>query len=284
VPLAVTRPDRPSGRGMNVQPSAVKVLAAEHGLALSQPATLRTEDARAPLLAIDLDVLVVAAYGLILPPAILVWPRHGCLNIHASLLPRWRGAAPIQHAILAGDGETGVTIMQMDAGLDTGPTIEAARVAIGARETAGSLTTKLADDGARTIVRVLRRLASEGTLSSRPQPTEGVTYAGKIERADAQLDWREPAAVLDRKVRAFDPVPGAFTAFAGSPLKVWEAAPSRAVGEAAGTIAAVDGEAIVVACGEGSLRVRTVQPAGGKRMSAAAFAAGRKLAVGAHLG
>lgn len=282
VPLVLTQPDRPSGRGLAVQPSAVKVAASGHGLRVLQPASLTTDQARAPLLDVDLDVLVVAAYGLILPPAVLAWPRHGGVNVHASLLPRWRGAAPIQHALLAGDRESGITIMQMDAGLDTGPVVETRAVAIAPRETAGTLTVKLAAEGATLIVHTLERLQREGTLASTPQPEAGATYASKIERAHARIDWRESAAAIDRRVRAFDPVPGAFTSFGEAALKVWHAdALAQPVGEAS-TVLALDSDGMVIACGEGALRVRTVQPAGGKRMTAAAFAAGRNIGVGAR--
>ncbi len=282
VPLVLTQPDRPSGRGMAVQASPVKDAAARHGLTVAQPASLKSEDARAPLLAVELDVLVVAAYGLILPSAVLNWPRHGGLNIHASLLPRWRGAAPIQHAILAGDAQTGITIMQMDAGLDTGPIVDTTIVPIAPRETAGSLTAKLAETGARAIVDALVRLEREGGLASQPQPSDGATYASKIERAHAAIDWSEPATAIDRRVRAFDPAPGAFALLDGLMVKIWEAAPVRGAGVAPGTIAAIDADAMVVGCGEGGLRVRTVQPAGGKRMSAHAFATGRRLEAGAR--
>jgi len=284
VPLVLTQPDRPSGRGLNVQPSAVKTVASAHGIEILQPASLKGEADRAPLLAVTLDVLVVAAYGLILPPAVLAWPRHGGLNVHASLLPRWRGAAPIQHAILAGDAETGISIMQMDAGLDTGPVIATHVVAIAARETTGTLTEKLSTEGARAIVEALQRLELDGRLSAVAQPAEGATYAGKVDRRQAELDWRDSASELDRRVRAFDPVPGAFTTFAGADVKIWDAAPVVADATAPGTVLAVDDEAVVVACGDGALRLREVQPAGGKRMRAGAYAAGRKLTVGARFG
>jgi len=284
VPIVLTQPDRPSGRGLAVAPSPVKALAVERGLPVLQPATLRTDDARAPVLAATIDVLVVAAYGLILPPAVLAWPRFGGINIHASLLPRWRGAAPIQHALLAGDPGTGITIMQMDAGLDTGPMIERVDVPIGSRETAGTLTATLAAVGAQAIVRTLDRLESEGSLAATPQPVTGATYAGKIERAHAALDWSGSATVLDRAVRAFDPVPGAHTIFAGQAVKVWAAQPVLAeVGVAPGTVLGVE-DSIEVACGQGSLRLLTLQPAGGKRMPAAAFAAGRGVSRGARFG
>jgi methionyl-tRNA formyltransferase len=285
VPLVLTQPDRPSGRGLTVTPSPVKALAIEHGLTVLQPATLRAEDARAEALAIDVDVLVVAAYGLILPPAVLTWPRHGGLNIHASLLPRWRGAAPIQHAILAGDAQTGITVMKMDEGLDTGPIIDRSELPIAPRETAGTLTAKLAAAGAAAIVSALRRLEATGALGATPQPADGVTYAGKIGRPDAKLDWTRPALALDRAVRAFDPIPGAFTNLDADGVKVWAA--ERVTGgerDSPGTILAVGPDAIDVACGEDLLRLRTVQPAGGRRMSAGAFAAGRGLARGARFG
>ena len=290
MPVVLTQPDRPQGRGLRVAPSPVKELAAGHGIPVLQPATLRTPEGRAEATAVRVDVLVVAAYGLILPPAVLAWPRHGCINIHASKLPRWRGAAPIQRALLAGDAGTGVTVMQMDEGLDTGPMIDVVDVAVAPRETAGTLTAKLAAAGATTIVAVLERLARDGKLRAAPQPGDGVTYAAKIGRDDARLDWSHAAAALDRAVRAFDPVPGAFTSWLGQPLKVWAAEPMlpagapNAVATAAGTIVAVGAGGVDVACGDGVLRLKTVQPAGGKRMAAAAFAAGRALAPGARLG
>lgn len=269
---------------MAVAPSAVKAVALEHRIPVLQPPSLKTDEARAPLLATRLDVLVVAAYGLLLPPAVLAWPQHGCLNIHASILPRWRGAAPIQHAILAGDATSGVTVMQMDAGLDTGPMIATVPLALAARETGGSLVSRLADTGADAIVAVLRRLAADGSLPATPQPATGATYAGKIGRADARLDWRRAAHDLDRVVRAFDPVPGAATALAGDPVKVWSAVAREAGGaaRAPGEVVAVSGDGIDVACAQGVLRLVSVQPAGGKRMSGAAFAAGRALAPGAR--
>ena len=284
VPVVLTQPDRPSGRGLSVQPSPVKVLAGRHGLTVLQPPSLRAEEGRRDALAIDLDVLVVAAYGLILPPSVLAWPRYGGLNIHASLLPRWRGAAPIQHALLAGDPATGITIMQMDAGLDTGPMIDRVETAIDPRDTAGSLTERLAQMGAAAIVRALRRLEADRSLAATPQPLEGVTYAGKVARADAELDWKQPAVALLRRIRAFDPAPGAFTSLGADTVKVWSAAVATGGAAAPGTVVDVGGEGLDVACGEGTLRLHTVQPAGGKRMSAAAFAAGRGVVRGAVFG
>ncbi len=284
VPLVLTQPDRPSGRGLKLSPSPVKLRAIEHGIPVLQPPSLKTDAARAEALAVRLDVLVVAAYGLILPPAVLAWPRHGGLNIHASKLPRWRGAAPIQRALLAGDSVTGVTIMQMDAGLDTGPMIEVVDVPIAARETAGTLTARLAAAGAAAIVTVLERLARDGALAATPQPADGVTYAAKIGRADAALDWTQSSAMLDRTVRAFDPAPGAFTQWGAETVKVWSAEPVTDASGAQGTVVAVGPDGVDVACGSGALRLRTVQPAGGKRMPATAFAAGRALGPGARFG
>ena len=285
IPVVLTQPDRPRGRGMQVDASPVKQLAQQHAIPVLQPATLRNDDARAAALAVPLDVLVVAAYGLILPRAILDWPRHGCINIHASLLPRWRGAAPIPRAIAAGDATTGVTIMQMDAGLDTGPMIATVAVPIAARDSAGLLHDRLAAAGAAAIVDVLRRLARDGVLSSIAQPAAGATYAAKLERAEAAIDWTLSAPAIDRRVRAFDPVPGAFTHWRDEPVKIWSAHPSAArAGVPPGTVFGVGSDGIDVACGEGVLRLVVVQPAGGKRMEAAAFAAGRALRPGMQFG
>ena len=282
VPMVLTQPDRPAGRGLKLSPSPVKQCAVGHGIPVLQPVSLKSPDARAEVLAIRLDVLVVAAYGLILPPAVLSWPLHGGLNIHASKLPRWRGAAPIQRALLAGDTTTGVTIMRMDAGLDTGPLTETIDVPIAPRETAGTLTVKLAAAGANAIVAVLGRLARDGALAATAQPADGVTYAAKIGRVDARLDWAQPAEMLDRIVRAFDPVPGAYTRWQAENVKVWSAETCAAPGAAPGTVVAVGPEGVDVACGTGALRLRSVQPAGGRRMAAAAFAAGRALLPGAR--
>lgn len=281
VPLVLTQPDRPRGRGLAVAASAVKTTAVRHALTLMQPPALKGDEVSATIRAVPLDVLVVAAYGLILPPAILEWPRHGCLNIHASLLPRWRGAAPIQRALLANDSETGITVMQMDRGLDTGPMIERAVVTIGARDTAGSLHDKLAAVGSRAIVRVLRRLARDGRLESSPQSDVGATYAAKIERRDAALDWHQDAATVDRHIRAFNPVPGAFTALRGELWKLWQAQPVReVVGAPPGTVVGADSRGIHVACGEHQIVVTEMQPAGSKRLTAAQALTGRRLATG----
>jgi len=285
VPLVLTQPDRAKGRGLHSEPSPVKRLAEDRGLPVLQPATLKTALARSPLLAFPLDVLVVAAYGLILPPEVLSWPRHGCLNIHASMLPLWRGAAPIQRAIQAGDTATGVTIMQMDAGLDTGAMIKVVEVAIAPRETAGTLLDKLAAAGARSIVAVLARLTRDGALTATPQPVTGASYAKKVERVDAAIDWTNANETIDRQIRAFDPVPGAATHFGGLAVKVWSADPiAPECDTAAGTVLATGNEGIDVACGRGVLRLRELQPASGRRMSAVAFAAGHGVVPGRCFG
>ena len=282
VPLVLTQPDRPRGRGLRLEPSSVKQVAERVGLALYQPVTLASETTQAGLLIKPLDVLVVAAYGLILPPRVLAWPRLGCINVHASLLPRWRGAAPIQRTLLAGDAETGVTLMQMDPGLDTGPILELVRVPVGARETAATLERKLAQMGAAALIAFLRRMAAGAPSSSTPQLDAGATYAPKIDKSEAAIDWRRTATAIDCQIRAFDPVPGAYTGLTGGTVKLWHAQPLpiMARGAAPGTVLETDAGGIVVACGEGSLRIAELQPAGGRRMSAAAFVAGRRIARG----
>ncbi|MCX7673136.1 MAG: methionyl-tRNA formyltransferase [Thiobacillaceae bacterium] len=281
IALVLTQPDRPAGRGMQPRPSAVKRLALELGLPLHQPATLASEEARRPIAAAAAEVMVVAAYGLILPPAVLALPRLGCVNIHASLLPRWRGAAPIQRAILAGDAETGITLMQMDAGLDTGPILAMARIPIAADDTAGSLQARLAELGAQEIVRLLPRLAA-GEVQAVPQDDARAVYAAKIGKAEARIDWGRPAAEIERQVRAFDPVPGAWTTWRGEGLKLWRARIETGAG-VPGEVLAVDRGGLQVACGEGALRILELQPAGGRRMTAAEFAAGHRLAPGERL-
>jgi methionyl-tRNA formyltransferase len=299
IPIVLTQPDRPSGRGMTLQTSPVKRYALAHGLPVGQPTSLRDADARAALLGIPLDVLVVAAYGLILPRAVLDWPRHGCLNVHASLLPRWRGAAPIARAIEAGDAATGITIMQMDAGLDTGPIVTQDTLDIDARETAGTLHDRLAELGAQMIVAALAALERDGALASRPQPETGATYAAKLERAERPLDWTAPAVTLDRKVRALSPAPGVTATWRETPFIVRSAEPladaerpgsaskrsgrpPAATGEP-GTVTAVASGGIDVCCGDGTrLRLLAVQPAGGRAMPAGAFAAGRGIVPGAR--
>ena len=287
VPLVLTQPDRPAGRGMKVVASPVKTFALERGIAVAQPQGLRLDgryvaDARAgkrSLAAAAPDVIVVAAYGLLLPPWLLALPRHGCVNIHASLLPRWRGAAPIQRAIEAGDRSTGVTIMQMDAGLDTGPMLLAEEVAIGAAESAGALQARLAVLGGELIVRVLADIA-DGRLDATPQPEDGVSYAAKIGKAEATIDWHAPAAAIERKLRAFDPAPGARSVLAGEAITCWRGV-VRAGSGTPGTIVAVERDALVVACSEGLLSLTELQRAGGRRMPAAALLRGWTPPVGA---
>lgn len=280
VVLVLTQPDRPAGRGMKLQASPVKQLAQKLNLPLLQPRSLRLDgrfphDARAAeaaLRAAAPQVMVVAAYGLILPPWVLALPCEGCLNIHGSLLPRWRGAAPIQRAIEAGDATTGITIMRMDAGLDTGPMLLEESVPIAPDETAGTLHDRLAALGARLIVRAL---AAGGALEARAQPAEGVTYARKIEKAEAAIDWRQPAAVIERRLRAFDPSPGCTAEIDGRPLKIWrarvsEVAAAPAAGAAPGAVLASAPGRLVVACGEAgrqALEILEVQPPGGKRLA-----------------
>lgn len=276
VELVLTQPDRPSGRGMTLRHSPVKALALASGIKVFQPLTLKDPAAQERLRAVDAEVMVVAAYGLILPQAVLDLPRYGCLNIHASLLPRWRGAAPIQRAILAGDTETGVCIMQMEAGLDTGPVLLSDRLPLASDETAGSLHDKLADLGARLIVNALEKIP----LPAVPQSDTGITYAAKIEKAEALLDWRLPAAEIERKVRAFNPFPGAATMLEGIPVKIWRAVAVPG-GAAPGTVLVADRHGIVVACGDGALCLGELQKAGGKRLSAAQFLSGNALSPGA---
>ena len=218
----LTQPDRPAGRGRELRASPVKLLAAESGLPVAQPQTLKTVEGRAALAEWAPELLVVVAYGLILPPAVLTMPRLGCLNIHGSLLPRWRGAAPIQRALLAGDLETGISIMQLDEGLDTGPVLLERRRAIGSHETAGDLHDALAELGAAGMLDAIEGLAA-GSLAARAQPADGVTYAAKIDKSEARIDWKAPAVQLDRMIRAFNPVPVAETIFAGESLRVWRA-------------------------------------------------------------
>ena len=276
VPLVLTQPDRPAGRGMQPQPSAVKRVALEHGLSVAQPERLRDPATHQPLREAAVDVLVVAAYGLILPQAVLDIPPAGCVNIHASLLPRWRGAAPIQRAIEAGDASTGISLMRMEAGLDTGPVLLAESLPIGDEETAGELHDRLATLGARLVVATIPRLES---MAAEPQPEAGVTYAAKIDKAEAVLDWTQPAVELARKVRAFNPFPGASAPLGGQPTKLWRAAPVAGDGRP-GQILAADSAGIVVACGTGALRVTELQRPGGRRVSAADFLRGHTLPAG----
>lgn len=281
IPLVLTQPDRPAGRGMQLQASAVKQVALAHGIEVLQPLSLRmdsrdpqrAEEANAAhqrLLATDYDVMVVAAYGLILPRSTL--DIKPCINIHGSLLPRWRGAAPIHRAIETGDAETGVTIMQMEEGLDTGAMLSMERLPILDTDTTGSLHDKLADLGGRMIVDALNRMAAGG-LHAEPQPEEGITYAAKISKDEAKLDLQRPAAELARKVRAFNPFPGAHAQAGGVTVKIWNAQAVDARGRP-GQVLSADAQGIVVACGEGALRLTELQKPGGKRLAAGEFLKG----------
>jgi len=295
VPLVLTQPDRPAGRGMKLQASPVKQCALDHGIAVAQPRSLRLDGkypedaaaARDALQAAQADVMVVAAYGLILPQWVLDLPPKGCLNIHASVLPRWRGAAPIHRAIEAGDAETGVTIMQMDAGLDTGDMLLVEKIPIAPTDTTAVLHDRLADLGGRMIVEALE-LAACGGLQPVPQPAEGVTYAHKIEKAESEIDWSLPAHVIGQRIRAFDPFPGASTALQGEAIKVWcyeIDSCQRLSNERCGQILSSGPEGVTVACGEGgALRLTTLQRAGGKRLPVADFLRGFPLPVGQVLG
>lgn len=280
VVLVLTQPDRQSGRGMKLTPSPVKLEAEKHGIPVYQPEKLKDPATHEPLRAAAADVMVVAAYGLILPQAVLDIPARGCLNIHASLLPRWRGAAPIQRAIEAGDLETGIGIMQMEAGLDTGPVLLEKRLPIDASDTGASLHDKLAALGAQAIVEALAQLDGLKPVS---QPVQGVTYAHKLSKEDARLDWTLAADVLARKIRAFNPVPGAWTWLNGEPLKIWQAEVVSDKG-LPGEVKRADKGGIIIACGAGALRLTELQKAGAKRMDAAAFLAGTELSPGTILG
>ena len=279
VKLVMTQPDRPAGRGMQLQASAVKQVALKHGISVYQPEKLRDPATHAPILEANADCMVVAAYGIILPQAVLDMPRIGCLNIHASLLPRWRGAAPIQRAIEAGDAETGVTIMQMDAGLDTGAMLLKEAMTITTEDTATTLHDKLAAQGARLIVEALARYDE---LKAEPQPEAGVTYAAKISKAEARIVWSLPAAEIERRIRAFDPFPGAVTEFKGTAIKVWRAQTAAGCGEPGTILSAAEGQ-LLVACGEGALSLHSLQKPGSKRLQARDFLQGFALTVGDRL-
>ena len=269
----LTQPDRPAGRGLELRPSPVKLLALEAGVPVAQPARLKSDDERAALVSWAPDLLVVVAYGLILPVPVLDLPRLGCLNIHGSLLPRWRGAAPIHRAILAGDAETGVTIMRLDAGLDTGPTLLERRHPIGLHDTAGDLHDVLAELGAAALLEAVDGLAS-GTLAARAQPPEGITYAAKIEKSEARIDWQDDVLLVDRKIRAFHPWPIAETRFAGESLRLHRAsvADARGAHGLPGTVLGLADDGLRVACGTGVLALRELQRAGKRPVAARDFA------------
>lgn len=287
IALVLTQPDRPAGRGMKAAASAVKLLTQQRGLALLQPPTLKSPELQVQLVAIGAEVMVVAAYGLILPPEVLTLPRYGCLNIHASLLPRWRGAAPIQRAILAGDQQTGITIMQMDQGLDTGAILLQQSTPIAPDDTAQTLHDKLAALGGRCMVETLM-LLQQGKLAANPQDETAASYAAKLKKTEAEIDWRLSAEQINRAVRAFNPQPGAYTTLRGKLLKIWQARPgAKPVGKVgAGEIVALERAGIAVACGNGNdqgggtLVLEVVQQAGGKKLGAAEFLAGHALQAG----
>ncbi|WP_293778754.1 methionyl-tRNA formyltransferase [uncultured Oxalicibacterium sp.] len=287
IPLVLTQPDRPAGRGMQLQASSVKQFAVAHGIPVAQPVSLRLDgkyaevaaEAHALLRNTPHDVMVVAAYGLILPQSVLDIPPLGCINIHASLLPRWRGAAPIHRAIEAGDAETGVTIMQMELGLDAGPMLSMRALPIAADDTTASLHDKLAALGGEMIVDTLRQMEN-GPLTATPQP-DGANYAAKIAKEEAALDFTQPAAVLARKIRAFMPFPGASADFDGTAVKFWRAeAVACGDWQPGQVIAANAQDGVLVACGEGALRVTELQKPGGKRLPAAEFLKGFPLEGG----
>jgi len=288
VALVLTRPDQPARRGLRPLASPVKQWAQTHGLSVWQPATLRDPQAWAALRAVGADAMVVAAYGLILPPQVLEIPPHGCLNIHASLLPRWRGAAPIQRAVQAGDTVTGITIMQMDAGLDTGPMRLVRPLPIGAEESAGSVHDRLATLGAEAIVEALAQLAA-GTLPLHPQPADGVTYAAKLAKTESVIDWNRSARSVADQVRAFDPTPGSITGLARLPgvaIKVWRARaiPGPVAGAEPGTVVSVDSDRVCVACAADAVALTELQRPGGRRLPAREFLAGFELHTGDRLG
>ena len=277
-PLVLTQPDRPAGRGMKLQASAVKQLALAHRLPLAQPRSLRLDGKYAPdaqaaqqaLQAARPDVLVVAAYGLILPAWVLALPRLGCINIHGSLLPRWRGAAPVQRAIEAGDASTGICIMQMDEGLDTGDILRRQSLPIAPDDTSASLSQRLAELGAGLLLQALQDLA-QGTAERRLQSAEGVSYAHKIDKAEAAIDWRQDAAVIERRVRAFDPFPGATFQWQGEAVKLWRAAVRRGEPGPSGTLLASAPGTLLMACGRDALELLELQRPGGRRLPVAAW-------------
>lgn len=279
--LAVyTQPPRPAGRGHRPRASPVQLLAERHDLPVRSPAQLRGREIESEFAALGAAAAVVAAYGLILPPALLAAPRLGCLNVHASLLPRWRGAAPVQRALLAADSETGITIMQMDEGLDTGPIVMQRALPIGPETTAGELTAALARLGGELIVEALA-MAEDGRLPSRPQPQDSVTYAAKLRREEGRLDWRRPAAELARRVRAFDPWPGAYFDFRGERIRVLAAA--ALTGPAGGPPGTVLDDRLSIGCGEGVLRPLKLQRPGRAALAVEDFLRGSPIAAGTGL-
>ena len=280
IALVLTQPDRPSGRGMKLKSGAVGEQAARLGLALAKPESLKGEAIQATLRALAPEAVVVAAYGLLLPQAVLDIPKYGCINIHGSLLPRWRGAAPVQRAIEAGDTETGIAIMQMNAGLDTGPVLLTRHCPISPDDTSGSLFEKLTLTATGAVVDAIEKLS---LLHAIAQPQDGVTYARKIDKSEARIDWREPATNIERRMRAFDPAPGCDSTLADEPLKIWRAK-VNAVREGTtgipGTIVDVTSDRLTVQCGVGALDLITVQKPGGKRIAVADFLRGLTIHTG----
>lgn len=283
VAAVLTQPDRPAGRGMQLRPSPVKQLALQHGLVVLQPVSLKDAEVQQQLAAYQADVMVVAAYGLILPKAVLQIPRLGCLNIHASLLPRWRGAAPIQRAILAGDAETGITVMQMDAGLDTGAMLLKRACVIKSSDTADTLHDKLAMLGAQAIIEALV-LLGQGRLNPVVQDERDATYAAKLTKEEALLDWAGEARQLERAIRAYNPFPGANFRSGDSSIKVWQASVRDGLCGEPGVVLAVEKDALVVACGNGALALEVLQKPNAKAMSAAQFLQGFPIGTGDRLG
>jgi len=279
VTLVLTQPERPAGRGLKPRPSAVQRLARERGLSLLRPATLKDAAVLRAVTAANPEAIVVAAYGLMMPGPLLKSAPRGAINVHASLLPRWRGAAPIQRALLAGDAATGATIMQMDEALDTGPILLQEALPISPDDTAGSLHDKLAALGARLLLRALG-----DAPTPRPQNEREATYAARIAKGEAEIDWGRTAQEIERRIRAFDPVPGAHTRLDGTALKIWRARPDRGPRAAPGTVCSAEPGGILVACGSDALRILELQRAGGKRMIADVFLSGFKLTPGARFG
>lgn len=278
--LVLTQPDKPAGRGMKMQASPVKILAQQHEIPLLQPTTLKSSEIQAQLDTFKADVMIVAAYGLLLPEAVLTIPRYGCINIHASLLPRWRGAAPIQRALLAGDTETGISIMQMDQGLDTGAVLLKRALPIRSYDTTATLHDRLADLGGECISETMAML-EQNQLTPVPQNEVETCYAAKIQKTEAAIDWSQDAVHIDRMIRAFNPYPGAFTYLQHSMIKLWQAEVN--VHDSAhppGKIIAIDSDKITVACGHNALSIKMLQKAGGKKLSAAQFLLGHALRLG----
>ena len=272
VPAAVlTQPDRPAGRGKKLTQSPVKQFACEHDIPVWQPETLKDAGIVAQISQVQPDLMIVAAYGLLLPRAVLDLPKRGCVNVHASLLPRWRGAAPIQAAILEGDSQTGVSLMQMEAGLDTGPVMASAAISIGKEESAGTLQERLAVLGGELLVQKIGEIL-QGKLEAIPQDDTLATYAGKIRKRDAAIDWSHTAEQISRKIRAYDPVPGASFDLEGEIIKCWKAEPLASGEGRAGTILSAGKDGVVVACAEGALRLAEIQRPGRRRVTAAEFA------------